>query len=448
MINPINQYLELWREHKATLNQGSPARLNTLRGEAADALQGEELPRLGDESYVYTSPRDMFAPDYGVNISRINAQADVAAAFKCDVPGISSLLAVTVNDTFHPTDALLNRLPQGVTVCSLRNAAAQCPEILEKHLGTQAQLTNPATAINALLAQDGVLVHVAAGVKLEKPLQLVNIFAAVRPVMGVRRVLIVLEEGAEASILVCDHTQTPGVDFLSSEVTEVSLAPGASLSYYHLESSTPTTTRHSDFFATQHDGSQLRVGSFTLACGTTRNNFNIDIRGRRCETTLAGLATAAAEMRVDNNSRVNHLSPKSHSRQLFKYLVDGNARGAFEGRILVTPGADLTEAYQSNRNILASSSARMHTEPQLEIYCDDVKCSHGAATGQLDNEALFYMRTRGIPEHEARIMLMQAFMADVIELVDIPTLQQRLTHLVERQLAGETDYCGDCAVRK
>ena len=155
------------------------------------------------------------------------------------------------------------------------------------------------------------------------------------------------------------------------------------------------------------------------------------------------MAVGSDNMHVDNSSIIRHLAPHCNSRQLFKYVLDDHSSGAFEGSILVTPGAPFTEAYQSNRNILAHPDARMHTRPQLEIYNDDVKCSHGATTGQLDNEALFYMRTRGIPEREAKVMLMQAFMTDVIDTVRMDGLRDRLRHLVEKRFAGAEALCGE-----
>ena len=151
-------------------------------------------------------------------------------------------------------------------------------------------------------------------------------------------------------------------------------------------------------------------------------------------------------MHADNSSNVNHRAAHCRSSQLFKYVLDDQSTGAFEGSILVSPEAPYTEAYQSNRNMLASQQARMHTKPQLEIYNDEVKCSHGATTGQLDASALFYMRSRGISEKEARLMLMQAFMADVIETVRMEGLRDRLRHLVEKRFYGQQTLCADCGI--
>ena len=161
---------------------------------------------------------------------------------------------------------------------------------------------------------------------------------------------------------------------------------------------------------------------------------------------LAGMAIGSGNQHADNSSNVNHRAAHCRSSQLFKYVLDDQSTGAFEGSILVSPEAPYTEAYQSNRNMLASQQARMHTKPQLEIYNDEVKCSHGATTGQLDASALFYMRSRGISEKEARLMLMQAFMADVIETVRMEGLRDRLRHLVEKRFYGQQTLCADCGI--
>lgn len=442
-MNSLNQYIELYRLNREAIDSGSAPVLNSLRDEAFEQLGHGRLPRKGDEGYERTSVDDMMAADYGVNVLRVAIPADVAASFRCDVPNMSTLLGVVVNDEFHALRGMESRLPEGVKFMSLRRAAIECPELVKAHYGTLAPLTDTAVALNTMLVQDGVLVYVPRGVKLEKPLQLVNIFSSPTSLMAVRRVLVVMEEDSQAQLLVCDHTQDREQRYLSSEVVELHIGSGARFDYYHIEESSALTTRHSQLFARQSENSNLLVNGMTLTCGTTRNNYSLDIAGPGCETLLSGMAIGSGRMHIDNSAVVRHLSHHCHSNQLLKYVLDDESTGAFGGRILVTPEAPFTDAYQTNRNMLASSSARMHTKPQLEIYNDEVKCSHGATTGQLDAEALFYMRTRGIPEAEARNMLMQAFMADVIDTVRMEGLRDRLRHMVERRFQGAD--CSDCA---
>ena len=253
--------------------------------------------------------------------------------------------------------------------------------------------------------------------------------------MAVRRVLIVMDDDSEAQLLVCDHTQDCDNNYLSSQIIEVVMGRGARFDLYDMEESSAKTARYSQLFARQEAGSSLLVNGITLTGGVTRNDYNIDVTGEHSETLLAGMAIGTGHQHTDNNSSVNHLAERCHSRQLFKYVLDEESTGAFEGGITVNPSARFIEAYQSNKNLLASTSARMHTKPQLLIYCDDVKCSHGATTGQLDAEALFYMRSRGISEKEARTMLMQAFMADVIDTV---RMDGRSAAVVRRHVTNPT----------
>lgn len=444
-MSSIDQYISLFEHNRDAFSSTSPEALNRLREPALAALKRfGRFPDKRDEGYSRISVEEMFAPDYGVNIARVPFQVDIARTFKCDVPNVSTLLAVVVNDEFRPTATLLKNCPEGVSVESLASVAASDPDFIKEYLGRLSADRDAASALNTMLMQDGVVVRVKAGVCLDKAIQIVNIFNAAATLMSVRRVLVVLEKGSSARILVCDHSQSTDYDYLSSQVTEIFLHEGASLEYCDIEESSERTTRMSQLYVSQYADSRLTVNGTSLTVGRTRNEYLVDINGQGCDTDLAVMAIADSEQVIDNSSRINHLVSRSRSNQLFKYLLDDKSQGAFEGLIYVAQDADHTEAYQSDRNLLASADARMHTAPQLEIYCDDVKCSHGAATGQLDQNALFYMQTRGVPRSEARMMLMQAFMSDVIDRVAIEGLRDRLRHLVERRLSGEHAVCGDC----
>lgn len=436
----LKQYTDLFRQERVALDANAPEALNAGRDRAMAFLEAAgRLPERSDEGYEKTSVEEMFAPDLGVNVNRVNFPVNVAESFRCDVPNITTLLAVVVNDRFVPTATLLKNLPEGVTVCSLRDADSA---LLDRWLGNVAGKDDAALAFNSLLLQDGVLIHVAKGVKLSKAIQIVDIFSGQTPLFAPRRVLLVAEEGAEVSVLKCDHTQTRDVEFGSSEVIEIMAAEGAKVDWYDLEESTPQTARWCQFRCRQEAHSSLNICAATLTNGKTRNEYLIEIVGERCETFLSGMAIGSGEQHIDNSSCLVHRSDRSHSDQLFKYVLDDNASGAFEGLIEVSHGARFNEAYQSNRNLLASTGARMHTKPQLLIYNDDVKCSHGATTGQLDSAALFYMRSRGIPLAEARKMLMQAFMVDVVDKIRLENLRDRLRHLLELRFSGN---CGDAA---
>lgn len=445
-MNALNQYIDLFEANRQAVESNSPAALNALREKALSSLQtAGRLPDRGDEGFEKTSVNDMFAPDFGVNINRLPIPADVAASFRCGVPNLSTLLGVVVNDRFVPSSTLAGNLPEGITVCSLSQAAVTMPDVLERCYGKIADLSDPGTALNTLLAQDGVLIHVAPGVHAGKAVQIVEILNSTFPLMVGRRILVVAEEGSKIAVLKCDHTQRGSEQCLSSEVVEIYAGRDASVEWYDIEESDASTGRYCQLYARQEQGATLTVCGATLTNGVTRNEYNIDIVGEHTRTRLSGMAIGSGKQHIDNSSDVRHGACHGHSDQLFKYVLDEEATAAFEGSIEVCHGSRFVEAYQSNRNILASRQARMHTKPQLLIYNDDVKCSHGATTGQLDAKALFYMQTRGIPLAEARRMLMQAFMVDVVDTIELEPLRDRLRHLVEQRFAGVRAGCRDCA---
>ena len=443
-MSALQQYIDLYNEHRQLVNGHAPQALNDLRPAALEALQGATLPAKGSEDYEATDLDAIFAPDYGVNMNRIQFQADQLASFSCDVPNLSTCLYFFHNDIFVPGRTARMNLDNPVVVESMVEAQQRHPELLKKYLGTLADLSKPEVALNTLLAQDGLFVYIPKGVTAEKTIQVVNIFNASQPLMAVRRVLVVADEDAHVRILTCDHTQNPDGQYLSSQVIEIVALKGATVDYYDMEESTSGTARVSSLFVDQQEGSNVLVDGITLLNGTTRNDFYVQVNGENAETHLLGMAIEGGTQHVDNHTYIGHNAPRCKSNEMFKYVVNDNAVGAFAGKILVKPDCPRVEAYQGNRNICAAPTAKMYTKPQLEIYTDDVKCSHGAAVGQLDDEALFYMRTRGISEDQARHLLMQAFVADVIEGVRLEALKDRLYHLTEKRFSGTLSLCGVC----
>lgn len=443
-MSSIQQYIDLYKANVDLIDKGSAPLLNAMRPSALAALEGKRLPDLTDERSTHTSVEKMFEPDFGVNIARVNIPVDIAATFACNLPHLSSWLGVMVNDFFAPTSTLEGKLPEGVYFCSLRKMALEHPELIEPWLNKIALAEDPGVALNTLLMQDGVVIYVSRGVKLQKPLQLVNIFSSPISLMAARRLLVVLEEDASAQIVICDHTRDNEQSYLGSQVTEIHLAKDSHLDIYTLEEASEKTGRYAQVYAKQEEGSDLSLGYMALSGGVTRNEYTVDLLGEHARTTMLGGVLGLGSRHVDCSTAVNHLVPHCESEQTFRYVVSDNSVGVFDGSILVANEAPFTKAYQSNRNVLASDEARMYSKPRLEIYNDEVKCSHGTTIGQLDETALFYMRSRGIPENEARVMLMQAFMADVIDAVHIEMLRDRLRHLVEMRFNGCDISCQTC----
>ena len=446
-MQALQQYIDLYREHHEVIDRHSTAVIKALRPAALQEIERNGLPTTRHEDYHHTDLEAIFAPDYGLNITRIELPSQPHEAFRCDVPNLSTQLYFLVGDNFYRNDR--NReLPDGVLAGSLRDIAESHPELVARYYGKVADMSKDGTvAMNTLLAQDGFFLYIPRHVVLERPIQLVNIISGGVSMMHNRRILVVAEEGAQAKLLVCDHSEDDGINQVITQVTEIYAGEGAVVDYYNLEENAACVQRVSSTFVHQAATSNVLVNGITLRNGTTRDNYYIALDGEGCETQLCGMAIADGEKKVDVYSHIDHRAAHCNSNELFKFVLDENAIGSFAGRILVREGSQKTEAYQSNKNLCASSTAHMYTKPQLEIYADDVKCSHGATVGQLDQQALFYMRTRGISEAEARMLLQFAFMSDVIENVRLEALKDRLRQLVEKRFRGELSQCQQCAMR-
>jgi len=360
---------------------------------------------------------------------------------------VSSHLYFVVNDQFFPAKNSLP-LPEGVIIGSLKEVAETHSALVEKYYARLASQKNDGlVAFNGAFAQDGFFIYVPKNVALEKPIQIVNIMRSNVDFMANSRNLVILEEGAKAQLLVCDHTMDD-VRFLETRVTEVFVFERAVYEHYKLENTHTKNTNLSTLLIEQKESSSVLANIITLHNGVTRNTIEIDLNGEHCETQLYGMVLSDKNQQVDNFTTIRHNKPNCHSTEIFKYVLENQSFCGFTGQLFVAKDAQKTQAFQTNKNLLLSKEARMRTKPQLEIYADDVKCSHGATVGQLNEEALFYLRSRGISAKEARLLLMTAFTADIIENINIPTLQDRIKMLVEKRLRGESAQCEGCVICK
>ena len=439
------QYINLYNQQNGNIKRNSSEVINRYRDEAFALFEKLGFPTSQDEKYLYTNLREPLSVDYGLNINRINIPADPYEAFKCDVPGICSYLYFVVNDMFYPAKSS-SPLPDGVIIGSLKEIAEKQPELVGKYFAKLSlQKEDGLVAFNGAFAQDGFFIYVPKNVTLEKPVQIVNIMRADVDFMANSHNLVILEEGAKAQLLVCDHTAND-VRFLANRVTEVFVAERAVYEHYKLENTHTKNTNLSTLLIEQKGASNVLVNVITLHNGITRNNIEIALNGEHCETQLCGMVLSDKMQQVDNFTSVRHNKPNCHSTELFKYVLGDYSLCGFTGELLVAKDAQKTQAYQTNKNLLLNKEARMRTKPQLEIYADDVKCSHGATIGQLDEDAMFYLRSRGISAQEARLLLMFAFTADIVENIRIDALQERIKMLVEKRLRNKDAKCEGCGI--
>lgn len=442
------QYIDLFSQCEDLICRKSVPVLNALRAEAFAHFERLGFPSLQGEDYKYTDVAKAFAPDYGLNLNRLDIPVNPYDVFRCDVPNLSTSLYFVVNDVFYNKELPKAHLPEGVYAGGLMEFARLYPEIAARYYGHGASMENNAlVALNTMLAQDGFVFYVPRGVVVERPVQLVNIFRSDVDTMANRRLLFIVEEDAEAKLLVCDHS-IDDVKFLANQVVEIFAGENAHVDYYDLEESSASTSRFSSLYVRQAGNSNVVVNGVTLTNGLTRNNYYVSLDGEGATLTLSGMSVLDGEQQLDTYSLVSHNVPRCTCNELFKNVLNDHAVGAFSGRILVKEGAEKTSAYQTNRNLCATRECRMYSKPQLEIYADDVKCSHGMTTGQLDDAALFYMQSRGIPREEARMLLSVAFTADVIEQIRLDALRDRLHRLVEKRFRGELAKCEGCRICK
>ena len=446
------QYIELYEQAREMIIKHAPESMNVVRDQAFEDFKAQGFPSKKVERYKYTDIQKLFEPDFGVNINRLQIPVDPYEAFHCDVPNLSTSLYFVVNDMFYHDEKPKGHLPEEVVIGSMRDN----PELVSKYYTKLAKTGEDAiTALNTMLAQDGMLVYVPKNVKVDRAIQVINILKAtpqnaqrvVPDLMVNRRVLIVLEEGAEIKMLFCDHAADDR-NFLATQVIEAYVGENASLDLYCMEETHHKNVRVSNVYIDQQANSRVNHNVITLHNGITRNKLDLTFSGEGAECQCYGCVIADKQQHVDNNTLIVHKVPHCNSQELYKYVLDDKSTGAFAGRVLVEHGAQKTTSQMTNQNLTATKEARMYTQPMLEIYADDVKCAHGSTVGQLNDAALFYMRQRGISLQEAKVLLQNAFINEVIDHMQLEPLRDRLHYLVEKRFRGELNKCSGCKLCK
>ena len=409
------QYIDLYQQASQLIKTHSADVLNAVRDEAFADFKAQGFPTKKVERYKYTDMAALFAPDFGLNLKRLPIPVDPYATFKCDVPNLSTSLYFVVNDSFYTQALPQTKLPEGVIIDSLNRIAAERPDLVAPYYAGLAQTKDDAiTALNTMLAQDGLFIYVPKHVKVD---------------------------------LFCDHA-ADNRQFLTTQVIEAYVGEGAQLELNCLEETHLKNTRVSNVYIDQQGNSRVNHNVITLHNGITRNRLDLVFKGEGAECHCNGCVIADKDQHVDNNTLIDHRVPHCTSNELYKYVLDDNAVGAFAGRVLVRQEAQKTVSQETNQNLCATKTAHMFTQPMLEIYADDVKCAHGSTVGQLNSDALFYMQQRGISKREGKLLLQFAFVNEVIDKMELAPLRDRLHHLVEKRFRGELNKCEGCQLCK
>ena len=440
------EYIDIFEQNLTLIKEPCAELLNEAREKAAIRFKATGFPGTKEENWLHSNVAKRFATDYGMNLGRVEVNADRRTLFTCDVPNLNTHQAFIVNDTFRDGESG-KKFPDGVILASLNRIAEESPSLLEPYYNTLAEQGDSIAQFNTMFAQDGVVLYIPKNTVVEETVQIVTLLQANVEMLSNRRLLVILEENSQASLLICDHSAMEK-QTLSTQVTEIFIGRGAQLDLYELEETAYSNTRLSHLFVRQEADSRFGHSNITLTNGFTRNYISVSLEGKGAEADINGLVIGDKNQHTDNRTIVDHKTGNCNSNELYKYILDEQSTGVFAGKMLIRPDAQQTVSQQTNRNLCLTSDAHMYAQPQLEIYADDVKCSHGSTVGQLDDNALFYMQQRGIPADEARHLLMYAFAGEVIENIKIEALRDRLHMLVEKRLRGELNHCRTCALCK
>lgn len=443
----VQEYINLFDNNRKLIDAPCTQKLNDEREKAFVRFKADAFPKLKDENWRHTNVAKRFETDYGIDLGRKASISDIKGAFTCDVPNLKTVRGYIVNDSFVISENDRNKLPQGVLIGNINKIAENNPKIIDRYYNILAEKGDSIVQFNTSFVQDGIVLYVPKNIIIEETIQIVALLQTNVDILTNRRLLVIMEENSHASLLLCDHSSTDKKS-LSTEVAEILIADGASLDLYELEETTESNTRLSNLYVRQKHNSRFNHCNITLTNGFTRNYIEVELDGEGAETNINGLAIGDKKQHIDNRTLVEHKKGHCTSNELYKYILDEESTGVFSGKMLIQTDAQQTVSQQTNRNLCLTSCAHMYAQPQLEIYADDVKCSHGSTVGQLDENALFYMQQRGIPADEARHLLMYAFAGEVIDNIKLEALRERLHILVEKRFRGELNHCKGCSLCK
>lgn len=438
------RYTAHYNKVKELLFEGSSSVINAARNKAFQDFVLQGIPTRKNENYKYTNLHPKFLPDFKFVHKRENNEVDTDTVFRCDVPQLDTDPRLIFNGWYHKNDNNSLALPKGVILCSLEEIAKDNPGLIENYYAKIAKTdADSMVALNTAFAKDGYFIYIPKNVIVEKPIQLINFLQAKNNTFVTQRNLIIIEPGASVQLILCDHTLNQNL-YLSNTVTEIYVGENANLDYYTLQNQHNKTTSINSVFIQQERYSVASTHTSTLHGGLIRNNLKFVLNGENAEANLYGMAFIDRKQHIDNFTQIIHAKPNCTSNQVYKNVLNDQSTGAFSGQIHVVRDAQKTNAFQRNNNLLLTDQATMQTKPQLIIDADDVKCSHGATVGQIDQEALFYLRTRGIDEDKARLMMMNAFAHEVVQDIKVEALRDRIDELVEKRLNGEVARCHEC----
>lgn len=438
--------IHLFEDNEQLLTRHDTRKIAGIRYSSFDQFKNQSFPGSRSEDWKNTDLSSALGKDYYQYLQAPEEDVDIDSLFRCEVHNFETDQISFHNGWFVPSSKKTTDLPEGVIIGSLADAFKSHPGLIEEHFGKYADPSKSIfQAMNTAFAQDGMFVYVPDNVVIDKPIQMISIISHPDNLLVQNRNLIILGKSSKMTLVQCDDSTNHKSSFNNS-VTEIYMDDNSELIHYKLQNLNDSSTLLNSSYFHQESHSRLHSFAITLNGGLIRNYSQARLNGKGSSANVYGLYLMDKKQHVHNRVFIEHAAPDCHSNELFKGILDDEASAVFNGHILVMRDAQKTNAYQNNKNILLTDKARAHAKPFLEIYADDVKCSHGATVGQLDAEALFYIRSRGICQASARLLLMYAFAAEVINKISIESLQKRIDDMVKQRLRGELSICDRCVL--
>ncbi len=433
-MNSKQFYIESFKKLENSLNGEAKLFIHRLRKEALKQFENSNFPTQKNEEWKYTDVSSITKQNFVPAVNSQELKTTKEEIEKYLFKDIDCYLLVFVNGIYKEELSSINDLPDGVIISNLKKLAKENSVLIEKYLGKLAVIENAFNSLNTAYSVDGLVVFVPEGKVVEKPIQVLYLNSSEKEeVLSSPRNLVVAEKNSQISII----TNYRGISekpYLSNNITEAFVDDEAIVSIYKIQNELDNAYHIDKVQAKQGNRSVFNHYNITFGGSIVRNDINTVHDGENIETHYYGLYMINGKQHVDNHTFVDHAKPNCMSNELYKGILDDYARGVFNGKIVVRQDAQKTNAYQQNKTILLSKTATIDTKPQLEIFADDVKCSHGATVGHLDDISEFYIRSRGVPQELAKSMLIRAFANDVIETIKIEPLKEQINHMIFEHL--------------
>lgn len=383
-----------------------------------------------------------FSEIIGENLSMPDDCAKSVRDINCNIPELQTLRCTIENGYVH---RIHESGVAGMTVCSVKDALVHYPDKVSKVFGMCCSSPNPYLEYNSKYYTDGVFVYVPDNTEVEIPVQIMSLTDSDTPLFLQNRNLVYVGKNSRISIINCDDSCNDKSGF-ANNVTEIFVDSNATVQHYKMQNLNDSTGLLNHTYVSMNGGAVFSSVFVTLNGGYIRNHCEVVMNGEHCDVQVNGLYLNDKHQRVENYVFVDHAKPNCKSNELFKGILDDVSRAVFNGHVLVREKAVKTEAVQTSRNVLLNDKALVNARPFLEIYNDDVKCSHGSTVGQIDESALFYICSRGISERTARTLLLYAFCDEVIQRIELAAVRDRLSDMVKKRLHGELTVCAECAL--